>query len=143
MIRTMNALPQAIICDLDGTLALLNGRDPYDASTCSEDALNEPVAHIVRTYAALGVTVIIVSGRNVRHRKETEAWLAGHAIPYASLYMRRPRDFRKDAIIKAEVFEAKLRGSYDVLFVLEDRDQTVAMWRGLGLTCLQVAPGDF
>lgn len=139
----MTGLPQAIICDLDGTLALLNGRDPYDASSCGDDVLNEPVAHIVRTYAGLGVAVIIVSGRNVRHRKETEQWLTTHAIPYASLYMRRPRDFRKDAVIKAEVFEAKLRHAYDVLFVLEDRDQTVAMWRELGLTCLQVAPGDF
>jgi hypothetical protein len=27
--------------------------------------------------------------------------------------------------------------------VLDDRDQVVTMWRGLGLTCLQVAPGDF
>jgi len=139
----MSGRPQAIICDLDGTLALLNGRDPYDASTCSDDALNEPVAHIVRTYAALGVAVILVSGRNVRHRKETEQWLTAHTIPYTSLYMRRPRDFRKDAVIKAEVFEAKLRDTYEVLFVLEDRDQTVAMWRELGLACLQVAPGDF
>lgn len=139
----MNELPLAIICDLDGTLALLNGRDPYDASTCADDALNEPVAHIVRTYAATGVTILIVSGRNVRHRKETEQWLAAHSIPYTSLSMRRPRDFRKDAILKTEVYEAKIRTQYRVLFVLEDRDQTVAMWRELGLTCLQVAPGDF
>src|SRR5512135_3110256 len=43
-------LPLAIICDLDGTLALLNGRSPYDASMCLDDGLNVPIAHIVRTY---------------------------------------------------------------------------------------------
>jgi hypothetical protein len=139
----MTDLPLAIVCDLDGTLALLNGRDPYDASTCENDTVNEPVAHIVRTYADAGVAVILVSGRNVRHRAETKAWLHTHHIPHESLYMRRARDFRKDAVIKAEVFEARLRSVYQVLFVLEDRDQAVAMWRGLGLTCLQVAPGDF
>jgi predicted kinase len=37
-------LPKAIICDLDGTLALHNGRNPYDASTCDEDLVNMPVA---------------------------------------------------------------------------------------------------
>lgn len=139
----MSELPPAIICDLDGTLALLNGRDPYDASSCTDDALNEPVAHIVRTYASIGAAILLVSGRNVRYRKETEEWLGRHGILYEHLYMRRPRDFRKDAVIKTELYEAKIRGHYEVLFVLEDRDQTVAMWRALGLTCLQVAPGDF
>jgi predicted kinase len=33
-------LPKALICDLDGTLAILNGRNPFDASTCEEDKLN-------------------------------------------------------------------------------------------------------
>ena len=31
----------------------------------------------------------------------------------------------------------------DIWFVLEDRQCVVDMWRGEGLTCLQVAPGDF
>lgn len=48
------SLPKALLCDLDGTLALLNGRSPYDASTCDQDLLNLPVAGIVRAYQALG-----------------------------------------------------------------------------------------
>jgi len=40
-------LPKAIICDLDGTLSLLNGRDPYIASECDKDKLNEPVANLI------------------------------------------------------------------------------------------------
>ena len=31
----------------------------------------------------------------------------------------------------------------DIWCVLEDRKCVVDMWRGEGLTCLQVAPGDF
>ena len=30
-----------------------------------------------------------------------------------------------------------------VAAVLDDRDSVVAMWRAMGLTCLQVAPGAF
>jgi hypothetical protein len=138
-----NDSPLAILCDLDGTLAHLNGRNPYDASTCTEDTLNEPVAHIVRTYAAAGVKVILVSGREERFRKPTEHWLAEHRIAYEALLMRRTRDFRKDAIIKTEIYRARIEGTFRVLFVLDDRNQVVDQWRTLGLTCLQVAPGDF
>ena len=32
----------------------------------------------------------------------------------------------------------------NILFVMDDRDQVVSMWRNeLGLTCFQVAEGDF
>jgi len=36
------ALPKAIICDIDGTLAIIEGRSPFDATLCEQDALNEP-----------------------------------------------------------------------------------------------------
>jgi hypothetical protein len=36
-----------------------------------------------------------------------------------------------------------VRDNFDVQFVLDDRDQVVEMWRAMGLTCLQVAPGNF
>ena len=138
-----DALPLAIICDLDGTLAHLNGRSPYDASPRFPDGLNEPIAHVVRTYAETGVAVILMSGRESRFRLATERWLAHHGIPYADLHMRRTKDFRKDAIVKTELFDAHIRGRYEVLFVLDDRNQVVEMWRVMGLTCLQVAAGDF
>lgn len=138
-----DALPLAIICDLDGTLAHLNGRSPYDASTCFDDSLNEPVAHIVRTYAGIGVAVILMSGRESRFRRPTERWLEHHGIAYSGLHMRRTKDFRKDAIVKTELFEAHIRGQFEVLFVLDDRDQVVEMWRQIGFACLQVAPGNF
>ena len=77
-------LPLAIICDLDGTLAHLNGRSPYDASTCLDDILNTPVAHIVQTYAGIGVAIILVSGREARFRRPTEQWLEKHGIHHES-----------------------------------------------------------
>jgi hypothetical protein len=57
--------------------------------------------------------------------------------------MRKEGDVRKDAIVKGEIYEKNINGKYNVLFVLDDRNQMVEMWRGLGLTCLQVADGDF
>ncbi len=44
---------------------------------------------------------------------------------------------------KAKVLAEYVRDRYTVHSVLDDRAQVVAMWRRLGLTVLQVAPGRF
>src|SRR5690606_7941205 len=45
-------LPPAIIVDLDGTLALIGDRHPYDASRCEEDTLDETVDTIATLFLA-------------------------------------------------------------------------------------------
>jgi predicted kinase len=40
-------VPPAIICDLDGTLALLGERSPYDATSADRDLPNEPVIRVL------------------------------------------------------------------------------------------------
>jgi hypothetical protein len=85
-----------------------------------------------------------VTGRYDTYRKQTEEWLKKYAINYEKLIMRKAGDKRKDSIIKKELYEKNIKDHYDVVFVLEDRDQVVKMWREeLGLTCLQVAYGNF
>ncbi len=133
----------AILCDLDGTLALLVRRGPYDTAKCELDELNEPVAHILATYHAAGFRIVLVSGRENRFRPHTERWLDRYGVKYDELFMRRTKDYRKDAVIKREIYDNQIRDRYDILFVLDDRNQVVEMWRELGLTCLQVADGDF
>jgi predicted kinase len=135
-------LPKAIICDLDGTLAILN-RNPYDASTCESDGLNLPVANIVKTYKRLGHKILLVSGREDVYKAPTIRWLEKHDIPYDRLIMRQKEDKRKDADVKEEIFNRDIRNKYYIDFVLDDRNQVVEKWRELGLTCCQVADGDF
>lgn len=137
-------LPKALICDLDGTLALLNGRNPYDATACENDLLNIPVAQLIRNYAQLGYSILLVSGRKDDCRIQTENWLAQHEIPYELLLMRNARDNRKDAIIKKEIFDNYIAGKYAIELVLDDRDQVVELWRNeLRLPCFQVYYGNF
>ena len=131
-------LPSAIICDLDGTLCLMDHRNPYDASRCDEDRVNPVVASLL-----VGKTVLLVSGREEKYREPTLKFLTKHNIQYQALWMRKTGDRRKDAIIKQEIFDTHIRGVYNIEFVLDDRNQVVALWRSLGLTCLQVADGDF
>lgn len=138
------SLPKAIICDIDGTLALISGRNPFDASKCERDLINEPVVNIARQYKALGYIILLLSGRSVVHRVQTLNWLAVHQIPYDKLFMRYEGDMRKDSVIKKELYEKYIKGVYNIDFVLDDRNQVVDMWRKeAGLLCLQVYYGDF
>jgi len=139
-----DSLPKAIICDLDGTLCLMNGRNPYNGKECEDDLLNVPVANILSRYEKLGYQIILLSGRHDTYKPETLRWLEKHEIIYHSLTMRKAKDMRKDAIVKREFFDENIQGKFYVEMVLDDRNQVVDMWRQeLGLTCFQVNYGDF
>lgn len=133
----------AIIVDLDGTIALFNGRGPFEWDKVSSDIPNEPVIEIVRRFAPTH-DILIVTGRSLEARADTVAWLRFHGVPYQELMMPRlPGDYRKDTEIKQLLWERSIRDRYTVDFCLDDRNQSVDFWRALGLICLQVAPGDF
>jgi predicted kinase len=135
-------LPAALIVDMDGTLSLLNGRNPFDASTCDRDPPNQPVLDTVLLWQQ-SLQVIVMSGRTDDCRPQTEKWLAQYGVKPAGIFMRATGDQRKDSIIKQELFDRHVLGQYNVKFVLDDRNQVVDMWRSLGLTVFQVAEGDF
>ena len=138
-------LPDAIICDMDGTLALHNGRSPYETEKCGDDLVNEPVATIIsRMVAGRGdMRVLIVSGRDDTYLGHTTQWLSRNQIPYDEIWMRKAGDRRDDSIAKREIYEQHINGKYNVLFVLDDRQRVVDMWRAQGLTVLQVAEGNY
>ena len=136
-------LPHVVICDLDGTLCLLNGRDPYDANTCDKDLPNMPVWRCCRAMQDLGHDIIFVSGRDSKFRPQTEAWLKAYWGPVCYLFMRPDGDTREDSIVKNEIFDKHIRNKYYVDFVLDDRPRVVRMWRRLGLTVFQLNDREF
>jgi predicted kinase len=136
-------LRNAVLCDLDGTLALPQGRNPYDASKCEQDKLDTVLALMLEKWQGENTDIILVSGRMDTWKEETIRWLTEHRIAYDHLHMRKGGDMRRDSIVKNEIYEEYIKGKYNVLFVLDDRSQVVRLWRSLGLKCLQVAPGEF
>ncbi len=142
-------LPSAIIVDIDGTVAIHGDeRGHYDYDKISTDTPNQAVIDLVCTMSEDlddPTRVIFLSGREDRCMDDTKAWLDRHvgSAYWDELFMRKTGDHRPDYIIKQELFDAHIRNDYCVWLVLDDRDQVVKMWREMGLTCLQVAPGDF
>lgn len=141
----VNKKGNAIIVDIDGTLAHRCDRQWFDYSKVDEDALDITVDGIVRAYAKMGYTILIVSGREGTEecRSKTLQWLDKHKVPYYDLMMRKQGDFRRDSIVKKEIYDNFIKDKFDVEFVLDDRQQVVDMWREIGLKCLQVAEGNF
>ncbi|WP_404953173.1 RNA ligase [Streptomyces sp. 147326] len=138
------ALPAAVLCDIDGTLALTGDRGPYDFSRCELDLLNESVRHALDAFKrADGDAIVLLSGRSEEHRPQTESWLRRHGVPYDELWMRAAGDTRRDDVVKAELFDAHVRHRYAVRMSLDDRDRVVAVWRRMGLPTWQVNYGDF
>lgn len=136
-------LPTVVIYDLDGTAALFGDANPYDRDFLS-DKPNEAVRTVLLSLqASTTYAFIAFSGRNGKYEEVTRTWLGRHGFPLNELYMRADGDTRKDSIVKREFYDAHIRGKYNVALVLDDRNQVVEVWRELGLTCFQVAEGDF
>jgi hypothetical protein len=138
--------PKVWIVDIDGTLALKGDRKPFDWGRVGEDEPNDPVIAVVRALRATGCGIVYVTGRMECCRAATAAWLDANVLPSLGmlLMMRPDGDFRPDEALKREIYETRLRSLFDVAGVIDDRAKVVRMWRhDLGLTCLQVADGDF
>ena len=136
-------LPECVIVDIDGTVAVMSDRSPYDWDRVDEDFLNVPVAKIV-TNLQKKYRIVFLSGRDSICREASEIWLKDNFdFTDFELYMRAENDNRKDSIIKKELYENNVKARYNVVSVIDDRKQVVDMWRSLGLTCLQVDEGDF
>ena len=151
-------MKKTIIFDLDGTLALIDkrrelARKPngkidfkilHDPSNIHLDEPNPPVVRIAQMFAEQGFKIVIFSGRSDKTATATLSWLSRNKVPFKKLVMRphKTMGFVPDEILKKDMLDKHLNID-DVFLVVDDRQKVVDMWRSLGLTVFQVAPGDF
>ena len=119
---------QTVIFDLDGTLALIdkrralaakpNGKINWKTFFAPENiSLDEPNLPVIASFKAMkaaGFRVGIFSGRDSISRQQTEDWL-----------------------------DQEMAAGHEIMCVFDDRDKVVKMWRENGISCFQVAPGNF
>ena len=142
-----------------------NGKLDWDkfaapTSIMDWDTPNVPVVKMAQMFHDNGFKVVIFSGRNDRSFASTKDWLRIHNVPFDLLVMR-PDKFKSDSwpiafgnpatsdmrFMPDEILKKKMLDTFvdidDVFLVVDDRDKVVKMWREEGLTCFQVAEGDF
>ncbi|MFD2016455.1 hypothetical protein ACFSJQ_14000 [Vibrio olivae] len=90
------------------------------------------------------IEFIFFSARGDIVRDKTIEWLALHGVLYDALTMREMDTYTADEVLK-RFWLLDLYPNYknDILCVFDDRDKVVKMWRDLGITCFQVAEGNF
>lgn len=151
---------KTVIFDLDGTLALIDDRRAmstkpdgkmdwdkfFDPANIQLDKPNWPVILMAQTLKRAGHRVVIFSGRSKATQDATRDWLNSFDIPFDVLKMRPTSGgmkFMKDDKLKQIWLDDLFPNTDDILCVFDDRDQVVKMWRNNGLTCMQVAEGNF
>ena len=159
----MNRDRKTVIFDLDGTLALIDTRRAlslkmngkmdwdkfFDPNNIQLDDPNTPVITTAQLLLSQGFRIVIFSGRSKATYRTTRQWLIQNDVPFDDLHMR-PNDiddgghwhFLSDDKLKQHWLDTVVDKD-DVFAVFDDRQQVVDMWRRNGLTCFQVADGDF
>lgn len=154
----MNTRTPIYIFDLDGTLADIRHRlhyierapKRYDLffEACVDDKPNLPVTRILDTLQWEN-EILIFSGRSEVVRSKTIRWLYSHtnlsqAQVRVGLRMRASGDYTPDHELKRKwLHEMSQEQRSRIVGVFDDRDRLVRMWREEGLTCFQVAEGNF
>ena len=73
------SLPTAVIVDIDGTLAHMEGRGPFEWDKVYQDGVDKEVRDIVNGLSSQHV-VIVMSGRDEVCRDDTTAWLKDNSV---------------------------------------------------------------
>ncbi len=135
-------LPKAIIVDIDGTIADINHRGPYEQTKVLLDKPIHAICDLVRLYAASGFIIIYLSGREEPCRNDTLTWLKKHQLPEGLLLLNKKGEKRSSAITKLEIFNENILGKYYIYVVLEDRWKNIEAWNSIGLMTLMVGSDD-
>lgn len=137
-------LPKAIIFDIDGTLAHMDGRSPYDMSKVQEDTLDEPVFRAYEAAKKAGYKIIICTGREGSSEgiTNTQCWLHDNNVIYDEFYIRPEKCYDPDWKIKEDMWR-HISMDYHIVAMYDDRNQVVDHARKLGFKVFQVAEGNF
>ena len=93
-----------------------------------------------------GFRIVILSGRLKTTKDVTTQWLNKFDVPFDVIKLRpdnKEFKFMPDDELKKRWLDQLFTNTEDVLCVFDDRDKVVKMWRDSGLTCFQVAEGNF
>lgn len=162
--------PEAIIVDIDGTIADVTHRLEHIKSTNKNkrnwkkfnelQSQDKPIEAMLNLISAIDesdrIEIIFLTAREEKDYKTTAQWIIKHYKPYYAervtswlmnnaglntrpvpIYMRPNGDYRKDHLIKEEIYHNEIEPRFKVIAVFEDRGRCVEMWRKKGILCLQ------
>ena len=138
------------IFDIDGTIArmcperreALNNKDYrlFYSDLVLKDEPIEQTINLLHTLNNTWACIILMSWRSNECCKQTVEWLWQNWIPYNHILMRQVWNHNQDSYIKSKLFDECLwRQDYKCLWVFDDREQVMSMWRDKWLFVFDVS----
>jgi hypothetical protein len=139
-----------VIFDIDGVLSDAAGRQHYlergrrDWSAffeaCGDDPVIEEIGRLLELLdPALGV--VLLTGRPLRVRPQTLAWLDRYALRWDLLVMRDRGDYAQVTDFKRGVVDDLRRCGLDLRLAFEDDPSNHAMFVSEGVPCVYIHSG--
>ncbi len=139
---------EAVIYDLDGTLCdtssiehLIEGEERDFAAFHAASADCPPRDEVLAAARAdhdAGRAVLVVTSREFIWRDLTLDWLARHDVPYDGLYLRVVGDYRKDLVIKGEIWDHLVEDGFGVVGAWDDKQGVLDVWGDRGVRDLHL-----
>lgn len=127
--------PSAILVDIDGTVAKMHNRGPFQWDRVGEDLPNENVIKLVKSFTKdEDCTVVFMSGRDESCKVLTKEWLVDNGFDQGFRLLMRPEgSYEKDTKVKEDLFWDHVAENYYIKFAIDDRPCIIRLWRELGI----------
>lgn len=129
------SLPKVVIFDIDGTVAEMVDRGPFEWSKVGSDKPREFAIEMLKGYSEKGYHIVMCSGRSDECYGQTVNWLNRYigCSYWDDLFMRKAGDFRKDSVVKEEIFWQDITPNYNVVGVVDDRPTVLKLYLELSI----------
>jgi phosphoglycolate phosphatase-like HAD superfamily hydrolase len=140
----------AVVFDLDGVLSdaasrqhyIERGRRDWQAffAACGDDPLIEEVARLMELLDP-ALHIVLLTGRPVRVRPQTLAWLDRYELRWDLLIMRDFGDYSAARQFKQDTVGQLRRYGFDLRLAFEDDRRNLEMFRAEGVPCIYIHSG--
>ncbi len=140
----------AVVFDIDGVLSDAAGRQHFiergwqdwDAffDACGEDPLVTEVARLLELLDP-ALRIVLLTGRPLRVRPQTLAWLQRYQLRWDLLVMRDRGEYARAAVFKRAAVEDLRRIGLDLRLAFEDDPRNRDMFHRAGVPCIYIHSG--
>jgi hypothetical protein len=140
----------AVIFDIDGVLSDAAGRQHFieqgnrDWSAffeaCGDDPVIEEIARLLELLDS-SLAVVLLTGRPLRVRPQTLAWLRRYGLRWDLLVMREQGDYAQVTSFKQRTVADLRAHGFDLRLAFEDDPSNHAMYVADGIPCVYIHSG--
>ncbi len=141
---------EAVVFDIDGVLSDAAGRQHFLASdrrdweaffqACGDDPVVDELAILLGLLDG-ELAVVLLTGRPLRVRPQTLAWLERYSIRYDLLVMREHGDSVRVSQYKRSSVRALRAYGFELLLAFEDDPKNRDMFHAEGVPCVYIHSG--